>query len=134
MMMFDDNQFPPQNGNRKTNFLNRPSSFHHHRRHRRRHHLSRAKSDMTTGKEERMKELVQEAQKESNRLQRFLQKKQWLPRNDCESEKTRHSALKVLEKVLCQWVASLQSLRPMTASGNAWQRPRGKQQTIVTHV
>jgi hypothetical protein len=64
------------------------------------------------------------AENESIALQEYLRTNRWLPHPDSYCERQREVALKTLQKVLCQWASSIQSLLPVNQ--NKWQRPRGK--------
>lgn len=63
----------------------------------------------------------EEAVTESQALEEYLRERGCLPGVE-ENEQRRCVALHTLEKILCQWASSLQSLRPI--SENKWQRPR----------
>ena len=62
-----------------------------------------------------------EVAEESLALEEELRARKCLPMAN-DDEQNRRVALDTLEKILCQWASSLQSLRPI--SENKWQRPR----------
>jgi poly(A) polymerase len=116
MNLMLENRSYSENSNNKTNIQRHHLSYRHQHR---------GKTTMSVTNEERLAELVCTAQRESGMLKHYLQKRQWLPHPECDSEKRRQTAMNILERVLCQWVASLHSLRPKKTGGNAWHRPRG---------